>query len=74
MLLVLLSITVVFVILEAGLRFSGYSPHTENHTSIGRDREFAPLPGVRYLYKGHTSYTGSWPDDPAAILTQAIIA
>lgn len=62
--LVLTSIAIVLLMLEAALRISGYSIHVENLKPVGREREFAPLPGVRYLYKGHTSYTGSWPDDP----------
>ena len=64
-LLVLTGIAFACILIEGALRVSGYSTRVLNFTRLGRDREFNPLPGIRYLYKGHSSYTQSWPDPMA---------
>ena len=63
-LLVLTSIAVVCVILEVGLRLTGYATHAVNTTRLGRETVGDPLPGIRYLFDSYASYAQAWPDDP----------
>lgn len=64
LLLICVTLILLSLILELGLRVSGYTPQVLHHTRIGQKRIKGPLPKVRYLYQPYADYNGFWPDDP----------
>ena len=63
--LVLMSLASTALLIEIGLRIFGGEPRTGAYvTTLGREKIRDPLPGVRYLYRAHASYTQVWPDNP----------
>lgn len=63
LILPLLSLTVSFLLIEIGFRLVGYRPTQPAVATIGSNKVFDPLPGIRYLYPSYSEFRQIWPSN-----------
>jgi len=62
--LLLVSTVTTTLLIEWGLRVSGYENQLPYVNYLGRQKVQAALPGVPYLYPAHASFAQVWPSNP----------